>query len=85
MKHTASTSIDRPKRGQRVKTWLAGAVTAALAVTMLGSGVLPAQAADWDPASLRITKTVTVNGTEYDLPDAPEVQVGEEFQWNIAV
>lgn len=66
-------------------SWLAGAVTAALAVTMLGTGALPAQAADWDPASLRITKSVTVDGTEYDLPDVPEVQIGEEFQWNIAV
>jgi len=66
--------------------WLSGASALAIVVTTFVSlGALPAQAADLAPASLRITKSVMVGGTEYDLPDAPTVEIGEEFSWNIEV
>ncbi len=68
----------------RVKKWLAGGLSAALAVGMLAAGGATAAHAA-DPASLRIFKTVTVDGETYDLPETPHVGVDEEFQWNIEI
>ena len=68
-----------------MRSWISAVTTAALTAGMLGAAMAPAQAADWDPASIRVTKSVTVGGVEYDLPDAPEVEIGEEFQWNLEI
>ncbi|CAG7613417.1 hypothetical protein LEUCIP111803_01689 [Leucobacter soli] len=57
----------------------------AMAAGMFSAAILPAQAADPTPPVLEITKSVIVDGVEYDVPVAPEVEIGEEFQWRIEV
>lgn len=69
---------------ERVRKLVSGVATISLASGMIvASGATAAHALD--EAVLTITKQVNVRGTVYDLPETPEVSVGEEFFWNINV
>lgn len=86
MSHARPRQTEGSSRRGSLRDWVARVATAALAAGMLGAGALPAQAADLETAALSIDKTVTIAGTEYSDPDdAPEVNVDEEFLWNIKI
>lgn len=66
--------------------WFTGILAFFTAITTIGLVAPAAQADDsLTQAGVTIDKSVTVDGTEYDLPDAPTVTVGEQFDWYIDV